>query len=79
MDTHGKKYSRVCNSDGEFATLPSLTCREAVNCTGEIPAPPESSKLENSTSNLVDLKEFDDAVFKCKDSSHVVGKKKKVV
>ena len=73
MDTHGKKYSILCKSDGTFATPTWPTCREAANCTGEIPAPPQSSLLQNSTSNLVALMEFDDAIFKCKDSSHVVG------
>ena len=77
MDTHGKKYSIVCNSDGTFATPDWPTCREAANCTGDIPAPPASSKLENSTSNLADLLEFDEAIFKCSDSSHVVGKQHK--
>ena len=79
MDNHGKKYSIVCNADGTFATPDWPTCREAANCTGDIPAPPPSSKLENSTSNLADLLEFDDAIFKCSDSSHVVGKLYKTI
>ena len=78
MDTHGKKYSILCNADGTFATPAWPTCREAANCTGDIPVPSLSSKLENSTSNLAELKEFDDAVFSCADSSHVVGKNRMV-
>ena len=78
MDTHGKKYSILCKSDGTFATPTWPTCREPANCTGDIPAPPQSSLLQNSTSNLVALMEFDDAIFKCKDSSHVVGTFEKI-
>ena len=77
MDTHGKEYKLVCNEDGNFATPATLEdwpkCRVAKNCTGSLPIPSESSKLENSTSNLVELMEWDEAVYKCKDNSHVVG------
>ena len=79
MDTHGKKYKLECGEDGSFATPTwapsgSIVCREAKNCTETIPTPPESSLLQNSTSNLADMMEWDKAIYKCKDSNHVVGK-----
>ena len=79
MDTHGKKYKLECGEDGSFAAPTwapsgSIVCREAKNCTETIPTPPESSLLQNSTSNLADMMEWDKAIYKCKDSNHVVGK-----
>ena len=94
MDTHGKEYRLDCNEDGSFAAPTWPVCREAGNCTGyrtaptetvpesiymeTIPVPPDVSGLENSTSNLVAMMEWDEAVYKCKDSNHVVGKKIKI-
>jgi len=76
MTTHGKEYKLACNEDGSFAAYSAdVTCRVAANCSGPLRVPPESSKMENSTTDLATLKEFDEAVYKCKDSSHVVGKK----
>ena len=76
MNTHGKEYKVLCKADGNFAVLDeSVTCRVAANCTGPIPVPPESSNMDNSTTSLATLKEFDEAVYKCTDTSHVVGKK----
>ena len=77
MDTHGKEYIVACNENGNFTDPEDSwpTCREAQNCTGEIPIPDASSKMENATTDLAVLKEFDEVVYKCKDSSHVVGKK----
>ena len=77
MTTHGKEYKLGCNADGSFAesAIPAdVTCRVAANCSGPLQVPPESSKMENSTTDLATLKEWDEAVYKCKDSSHVVGK-----
>ena len=77
MNTYGKVYKLECNEDGSFTipTWSSIVCREPANCTGTIPVPSEASLLQNSTSNLAELMEWDEAVYKCKDSSHVVGKK----
>ena len=76
MDTHGKKYKLDCLGSGNFATptWDATPCREAANCTGDIPIPPKTSGLDNSTSSLATMKEWDEAIYKCKDSSHVVGK-----
>jgi hypothetical protein len=74
MNTHGKEYKLICTAEGSFADPVFPACREAENCSGPLLVPPESSKMENSTTDLATLKEWDEAVYKCTDSSHVVGK-----
>ena len=75
MDIHGKKYILDCLESGNFATPAWPVCRDAANCTGPIPIPPNTTSLDNSTSNLDTMVEWDEAVYKCRDSNHVVGKK----
>ena len=69
----GKHYKLLCKADGSFSTPEWPKCRNATNCTGPIPIPPEASGLANSTTDLTNMKEWDEAAYKCKDSSHVIS------
>ena len=73
IDT-GKKYILNCLANGNFAAPSWPTCRNASKCVGPILIPTAASGLANSTSDLSTMREWDDAVYKCVESSHVVGK-----
>ena len=82
MDTHGKKYRLDCLESGNFATptWDATPCRDPVSCTGSPrPIPPYTSGLNAHASieyksNLAWMVEWDEAIYKCRDSNHVVGK-----
>ena len=75
METHGRKYKLNCLEEGNFDTPTWPSCKAPLNCTGPIPIPSNTSNLANSTSDLVTMMEWDEAVYKCEDSNHVIGKK----
>ena len=61
----GQDFKVKCETDGNFPeTVSWPSCKEKKACDANIPAPPEGSNLDKSTSS--DVESLDHAVYKCK-------------